>query len=56
MFNVLSLSENAFHALSETYQGYYALAVRVGLKFVGLLELLSNDSMIVYLAIDRQGQ
>jgi predicted Rdx family selenoprotein len=40
---------------SLTYQWYYDFTVRGGFVAVRLLQLFSQDSMIVYLAVDGQG-
>ena len=37
-----------------TYQGYYDFAIRMCLEVVRLLELLSQDSVIVDFAIDSE--
>ncbi len=45
----------ALEQVKISYQWYYDLAIGVSLEVVGFLERFSNDSVVVNLAIDSQG-
>ena len=57
MFHILAeVSDDHKYWPEDTYQGDNDFAIGMGLELIGMFQLLAQDSVVVDLAIDRQGE